>query len=315
MPHLPGRKIYTKDATAATVPTLLVGQHHMESSALHSLYFPSRLSRWSTFLRAVEATSKSQTLSSRTQRLDDEAVELGDEHGLQGHYRGAESSWIEQHRRRTQAITRPTDELSLFMTQQDIDYGHEPGSAAAKFLCHPKDDPRKLAYIRIYRQIRICGFEFAPSSIRASHAIKKETITELVAFKTLKELACPAVPQLLGYQAGTQGEHEIPGGKFRESLSQDYFWSLNEQQRGSIREEFRRVYQQLLGCGVKPCMATTSKLIYDESTGKMHISGFRMAALECDTNQQFRRTDYVMYGLAKRSDRTDWYDDDSAWKW
>jgi hypothetical protein len=154
---------------------------------------------------------------------------------------------------RTWIITENLEELSFFMTQQDIDDGHKPGFAAAKFLCHPKDDPKKLAFMRIYRQIPICGFEFAPSSIRASHAIPQKSIRELVAFKTLKHLACPVVPQLLGYQEEMQGDHEIVPGGYEisivwekvpgEPLSQDYFWSLNEQQRDSIREEFRRVYQ------------------------------------------------------------------------
>ncbi|KAJ5906397.1 uncharacterized protein N7473_003313 [Penicillium subrubescens] len=225
---------------------------------------------------------------------------------------------------RTWIITKKLKELSFFMTQQDINDGHKPGFAAAKFLCHPKDDPNKLAFMRIYRQIPISGFESAPSSIRASQAVPQKPNRELAAFKELKHLACPVVPQLLGYQEGTQGDNEIVPGGYEisivwekvpgEPLSQDYFWSLNEQQRDSIREEFRRVYRQVLRSGFKPCMATTSKLIYDESTGKMHICGFRMAA-PCDTNQQIRKADYVMYGLAKRSDRTDWYNDASGWKW
>jgi hypothetical protein len=159
---------------------------------------------------------------------------------------------------RTWIITEKLEELSFFMTQQDIDDGHKLGFAAAKFLCHPMDDPKKLAFMRIYRQIPICGFEFAPSSIRASQAIPQQSNRELMAFKTLKHLACPVVPQLLGYQDlgyqdATQGDNEIVPGGYEisivwekvpgEPLSQDYFWSLNEQQRDSIREEFRRVYQ------------------------------------------------------------------------
>ncbi|KAJ5364538.1 uncharacterized protein N7496_010251 [Penicillium cataractarum] len=225
---------------------------------------------------------------------------------------------------RTWIITENLEALSFFMTQQDIDDGHKPGFVAAKFLCYPKDDPKKLAFMRIYRQIPIFGSEFAPSSIRASQAMPQKSNRELTAFKTLKHLACPVVPQLLGYQEGTQGDNEIVPGGYEilivwekvpgEPLSQDYFWSLNEQQRDSIREEFHQVYQQLLWCGFQPFMATSSKLIYDESTGKIHISGFRMAA-PCDTNKRFRKADYVMYGLAKRSDRTGWYNDDSEWKW
>ncbi|OKO95185.1 hypothetical protein PENSUB_11264 [Penicillium subrubescens] len=60
MPPRLGRKMYAEAATAANLPTLLVGQDHTKSTALHSLYFLGPLSRWSNFLRAVEATSKSQ---------------------------------------------------------------------------------------------------------------------------------------------------------------------------------------------------------------------------------------------------------------
>jgi hypothetical protein len=154
---------------------------------------------------------------------------------------------------RTWIITEKLEELSFFMTQRDINDGHKPGFAAAKFVCHPKDDPSKLAFMRIYRQIPICGFESAPSSIRASQAVPQKPNRELAAFKELKHLACPVVPQLLGYQEGTQGDNEIVPGGYEisivwekvpgEPLSQDYFWSLNEQQRDRIREEFRRVYQ------------------------------------------------------------------------
>lgn len=153
---------------------------------------------------------------------------------------------------RTWIITKKLEELSHFMTQQDIDHDFKPGFAAAKFLCHLKDDPKKLAFMRIYRQIPILGTEFAPSSIRASQAMPQRSNRELMAFKTLKHLACPVVPQLLGYQEGTQGDHEIVPGGYEitivwekvpgEPLSQDYFWSLNEQQRDSIRAEFQRVY-------------------------------------------------------------------------
>ncbi|CEJ55195.1 hypothetical protein PMG11_01464 [Penicillium brasilianum] len=90
MAPLLGRKTHAKEATAANLPPLLVGQHHTESSALHSLYFLGPLSRWSNFLRAVEATSNTQTWSPRvikyTQRLDEEAVQVGDEHGVQGRF-------------------------------------------------------------------------------------------------------------------------------------------------------------------------------------------------------------------------------------
>ncbi|KAJ5222797.1 uncharacterized protein N7469_009037 [Penicillium citrinum] len=130
------------------------------------------------------------------------------------------------------------EELSFFMTQQDINDGHKPGFAAAKFLCLPKDDPNKLAFMRIYCQI-LPGNPQKPNR-------------ELAAFKILKHLACPVVPQLLGYRGGTQGDNEIVPGGYEISIvwekvpgeppSQDYFWGLDEQQCCSIREELRQDY-------------------------------------------------------------------------
>ena len=91
--------------------------------------------------------------------------------------------------------------------------------------------------------------------------------------------------------------------------------------------------RQLIRCGIEPCMATTSNLIYDETTGKMfvifrlqeilralifilfrrHISGFRMAS-PVDSSQKWSNTKYVTYGLAKRSRKTDWYNDETGWE-
>jgi hypothetical protein len=55
----------------------------------------------------------------------------------------------------------------------------------------------------------------------------------LAAFKTLKHLACPVVPELLGYQEGTQEDNEIVPSGYEISIvwenvpgkppSQDYF--------------------------------------------------------------------------------------------
>ncbi|KAJ5247693.1 hypothetical protein N7468_002676 [Penicillium chermesinum] len=210
---------------------------------------------------------------------------------------------------RTWTIIKKLGELASFINQQDVNGGLKPGTAAAKFLCHLKGHPQKLAFMRIYRQIPIDGTEFAPSKIRASQAVPQRQTSELEAFKRLQK--CPVVPRLLGYQEGTQGENEIvPGGSEvlivwekvpGEPLSEEYFWSLKGQDREKIRGEFRRVYQKFLAYGVMPCLADSTKLIYDASTGTIHISGFRLA-LPFDTIEQFREEDYVLFGLANRSD-------------
>ncbi|KAJ5247717.1 hypothetical protein N7468_002700 [Penicillium chermesinum] len=154
---------------------------------------------------------------------------------------------------RTWIIIEKLGEVASFINQQDIDHGLKPGTTAAKFLCHLKDHPEKQAFIRIHRQIPIEGTDFAPPGIRASQAFPQRENRELEAFKALKRQKFRFVPPLLGYQEGTQGPNEIvPGGSEvlivwqkvpGNPLSEDYFWSLKEQERENIRREFRRVYQ------------------------------------------------------------------------
>ncbi|KAJ6151458.1 hypothetical protein N7470_007055 [Penicillium chermesinum] len=226
---------------------------------------------------------------------------------------------------RTWTIIKKLGELASFINQQDVNGGLKPGTAAAKFLCHLKGHPQKLAFMRIYRQIPIDGTEFAPSKIRASQAVPQRQTSELEAFKRLQK--CPVVPRLLGYQEGTQGENEIvPGGSEvlivwekvpGEPLSEEYFWSLKGQDREKNPRRIPSVHilnptltyfktlttekRKFLAYGVMPCLADSTKLIYDASTGTIHISGFRLA-LPFDTIEQFREEDYVLFGLANRSD-------------
>lgn len=80
-------------------------------------------------------------------------------------------------------------------------------------------------------------------------------------------------------------------------------------------------------------MTKSTKLIYDESTGRMyviflihvrrrlltlvcifpyrHISGFRQAT-PFDTREKWSDAIYVMFQLAKASDKPYWYEDDGA---
>lgn len=84
------RRISAKDATSSSIPPLLIGKHHTTSSALHNLGYKGPLRRWSNFLRAVETDSKTRNWSRRVikynERLDEEVVEVGDEHGVQGRF-------------------------------------------------------------------------------------------------------------------------------------------------------------------------------------------------------------------------------------
>ncbi|GLI81344.1 hypothetical protein PoHVEF18_009721 [Penicillium ochrochloron] len=145
-------------------------------------------------------------------------------------------------------------EVSLFINRLDIDSGLKPGFAAGKFVCYLKDDDTKgPAFMRIYYQIPTSGTEWSPSKDRAAQAVPPIEPTELTAFQSLMKQACPVVPRFLGYQEGKQPDDGITPGGFAStivwekvpgvSLSQEFFWNLDKNQRDDIRSEFRRVYE------------------------------------------------------------------------
>jgi hypothetical protein len=155
---------------------------------------------------------------------------------------------------KTWIITEKLKEVSLFINRLDIDGGLKPGFAAGKFVCYLKDDATKEpAFMRIYYQIPTSGTEWSPSKDRAAQAVPPIELTELTAFQSLMKQACPVVPRLLGYQEGKQLDDGITPGGFATtivwekvpgvSLSQEFFWNLDKNQRDDIRSESRRVYE------------------------------------------------------------------------
>ena len=134
--------------------------------------------------------------------------------GLEGSQVTTEDHYELQLLARHWIVTEKINEVSLFMTQDEIKDGSNPGFAAAKFLCYSKDDPtKKPALIRIYRQIPVLGIEWANPEIRASQAVPLLNHNELKAFKKFRICAYAAVPRLLGYTEQKQGGHTIiPNG-------------------------------------------------------------------------------------------------------
>ena len=57
----------------------------------------------------------------------------------------------------TWKITQKLSERAFFLTQKDVDEGHGSPFTAGKNLGHRKDDPAKMAFMRIYQQIPIVG--------------------------------------------------------------------------------------------------------------------------------------------------------------
>ncbi|KAI2791879.1 hypothetical protein POX_c04759 [Penicillium oxalicum] len=219
----------------------------------------------------------------------------------------------------TWVITAKLGEYSLRMYQKDIEEKLGPGFAFAKYLCFRKgDQSRKQEFMRIYQQIPTVETEYGRFETRAEQAVPPIDLPELKAFVELTMLSCPVVPRLLGYQEGTQGKDgRVPGGFLvsvvwekvpGEPLSQGYFWSLEFEHREAIRQEFRRVYEQLVRCGIRPCIATLSKLIYDQSSGKISA-----ARINPDTG--WSNTNFPKYGLAELPPRQDWQLHESEWKY
>ncbi|KAJ5970800.1 uncharacterized protein N7479_000718 [Penicillium vulpinum] len=238
----------------------------------------------------------------------------------------------------TWIILEKLSEDSNRLTKEDIAAELAPSDTAGKFLCRPasEEDDNRRAFLRIYQKVPIAGTETKNAGIRANQAVDTAPDhRELIAFRTFTELGCDVVPRLLGYQQRQQDHDEgVPGGYITcilwekvpgESLELTEFWRLPFSDRQAIRDKFRQVYTRFLLCGYMPCMAGPSKIIYDKSSGQMHICGFKLAS-PFDESQQWGDTHYFQYGLIQPSNNrfywegtppetTDWIEDVNGWTW
>ena len=145
----------------------------------------------------------------------------------------------------TWMIDEKLSERSQMMTQQEVTEGLGLPFAAAKFLCHRKENPSKKAFMRIYFQIPIISTLYQSPQIRRTQAAAKpQPHVESTTLKALNELECDVVPDLLAYQEGMQDEDSIvPGGYITyvvwdkvpgEPLDNDEFWELDLKARQAI---------------------------------------------------------------------------------
>ncbi|PKX91069.1 uncharacterized protein P174DRAFT_463218 [Aspergillus novofumigatus IBT 16806] len=119
--------------------------------------------------------------------------------------------------------------------------------------------------MRICQQIPITGTEDADNDTLARQAVPPGVGD------------CSAAPRFLGYAERIQEEHELlPGGYVRylvwekvpgEPMTEEFFWDLEDAGRNDIRSKFRAAYN----CGVEPGQSRMSKLIFDQSTGKLYV--------------------------------------------
>ncbi|KAJ5433999.1 hypothetical protein N7491_004594 [Penicillium cf. griseofulvum] len=227
---------------------------------------------------------------------------------------GSGRSWI---------ITEKLSERAVHLTQEDVEMGVGSPITVGKFLCHLEEDPTQIAFMRIYYQIPITGTEDANLATLAQQIQPYEVCGELEAFRLLMSQGCSSVPRFLGYYEKKQEEHDlVPGGYIKylvwekvpgEPLTEEFFWSLDPLVRENIRAQFRIAFEEILRCGVKPQESRISKIIYDQSTGKVRISGFRRG-WPIREKLQWSDTRYIAYMLAKRPDKRDWRSRPEEWE-
>ncbi|KAJ5912150.1 uncharacterized protein N7473_001453 [Penicillium subrubescens] len=225
------------------------------------------------------------------------------------------SSWI---------VTEKLYEQAVYLTKENFDNGVGLPLTAGLFLCHLEEDPAQIAFMRIYYQIPVTGTEDDLAKL-AQQVIEPKVCSEREAFKQLMAQDCTAVPHYLGYQ---EPHDLVPGGYIDylvwekvpgESLTEEFFWSLDGQTRDDIRAKFRAAFEDIMRCGVESYPPRISKVIYDQSTGDVstdkssRISGFRQGWPVID---ELKWSDdlYVLYGLAMSpKEQWGWYDHPKNW--
>lgn len=95
----------------------------------------------------------------------------------------------------------------------ELDTGMGPAYARGEFRCRSSEDGKKLAVLKIYKQIPFAGSEGDDPEDRKPQAVEPFEPQELVALKSFKKRDCPIVPELLGYQLTKQSMMtNVPGG-------------------------------------------------------------------------------------------------------
>ncbi|KAJ6031857.1 hypothetical protein N7540_002589 [Penicillium herquei] len=217
---------------------------------------------------------------------------------------------------RTWIITTKLGEVSRSMhktDREDIGIGHAfehsvcPGFTAAKFLCYLKGDE---SYLGIHQPSYVFTIRYqslARNGVHHKDELNSTVVPQLLGYNHSQQLDTGIIPE--GFETAFVWK-KVPGVP----LTDEYFWGLDRPQRDIIRDEFRNSYEKLGRCGFQPFTATLSKLIYDESTGGLHISGFRMA-VPVQRPYKWSSTKYVAYRLAKAPRRADWFEHEDEWEY
>ncbi|KAJ5121132.1 uncharacterized protein N7515_009093 [Penicillium bovifimosum] len=233
----------------------------------------------------------------------------------------------------TWEITEKIDEEICPTDENDSNNGKLPAYVLGTFRCRSTDDNdegKKLGIVKIYKQIPYDGTQFYDYEYRKQQAVEPYEPRELIALKALKHRGCVVVPELLGYRLTKQDAMEIvPRGCLMyivwkqvpgEPLTEEAFWQAPLAKRDEIRAQFRHTYQQLVEYA--PLISEIRKIIYDWTTGEMHISGFWRAA-SLDGYAKWDDYLFVQFDLVSANPSykhyftigaTDTYHDEKGWR-
>ncbi|KAF4765015.1 hypothetical protein HAV15_003679 [Penicillium sp. str.  len=211
------------------------------------------------------------------------------------------------------------------MTDRQFELGSGPSFAVFKYLCYSATDSSKKAFMRIYFQIPNNGTEFQLPRLRQQQEAPPRKHLELQALKDLREQHCTVVPALLAYKEGRQGKDGlVPDGYMThivwemvpgKPLDTDHFWKPESARlREAVRTKFRYVWEQLKRHRWQPRLPLLQKIIYDESTGDMHIAGFR-GPDRFDPDEKFSDMTFVLWRLARPPRKSGWEKDPTKWAW
>ncbi|KAJ5203327.1 hypothetical protein N7449_005406 [Penicillium cf. viridicatum] len=223
----------------------------------------------------------------------------------------------------TWVIDKKLDEVSCMSTHKEIDDGRTmPSYTMGKFLCYKVGALPESAFMRIYSQVPIEDTQFKSPEVRAQQAVPPSEHSEITALKRFKEGGCTVVPELLGYSETVQGKDGlVPGGYIThlvwdkvpgQSLSRELFWSFDKSKRDLIRQKLRAAHEALTSLGYLSTMKTTSKLIWDQDSSQLHISGFSMA-IKVDPTKKWNDNVYATYNLVKQPNIG--WEDTTRWEW
>ncbi|KAJ5958822.1 uncharacterized protein N7479_005972 [Penicillium vulpinum] len=190
---------------------------------------------------------------------------------------------------------------------------------------HPATDSSKKAFMRIYFQIPNPGTEFQLPRLRQQQAAPPRQHLELQALKDLSKQHCTVVPALLAHKEGKQGKDGlVPDGYITnivwemvsgKPLDTDQFWRPESARlREAVRTKFRHIWEELKRHGWYPGLPLLQNIIYDESTGDMHIAGFRDPD-RFDPDEKFSDMTFVFWRLTRPPRKSGWEKDPTKWAW